>query len=507
MNKTSHPVTFEKVEDVIDGRFTKVKVWVAHTGENRNRSIFTKEMLMAMIPSFKNVPITGYVKEDSSDFKGHEEGISVSGNEVTMKYLGHAYGVIPEENNARFEERYGEDGVKREYLVVEGVLWNKFSDAIDIFDESNGVKSQSMELENDYEGYFNEDNVFVFTRAKVDGVCILGEGIRPAMVSSTIEAFSVSSIKEEMTEMLNEFNAYFSVSKLKEGEQELKTKNFNDSRSKVEGNDVEETPEVESTEETETEQVEETPETSEQVDGNFATEDKEEVENPESSDEDKEKEGDEDEEKDEEEDEVDASFSEEVIRQFAVSHEDIRYKIYSDIDKHMSEKGHEGYYYIHETHDNHVLVSDYEGGYFHVSYSVDNDVLVLGEVESRFPMFLSQGEKDSIETDRTKREELEAELKSLRSFKAQAELEEKEEMLSTFSAQLDEAEYNAIKENLSNFSVSDIEKEVGAVLLRKNHFSAKTEAHPAKSQVRAMSQTNSGDIDRYGALSSLFYKK
>lgn len=504
MNNTSHQVTFEKIEDVVDGRFTKVKVWVAHTGENRNRSIFTKEMLMSLIPSLKNVPITGYIKEDKSDFKEHEEGISVNGNEVRIRYLGHAYGVIPEENNARFEERYGEDGVKREYLVVEGVLWNKFSDAIDIFDESNGVKSQSMELENDYEGYFNEDNVFVFTRAKVDGVCILGEGIRPAMVSSTIEAFSVSSIKEEMTEMLNEFNAYFSASKLKEGEQELKKKDFVQSKE-------DETVEI-TVEDTVVEpEVEETPEApSESVEGNFA--DKEEEETPEApngdfaKEDEEEDEGDEEEtpEEEEDEDEDKKLFSEDVVRQFSVSHEDIRHRIYLGIDEHMSAKGHEGYYYVQETHDAYVLVSDYDGGYFHVAYSVENDIISFGEVEPRFPMFLSQNEKDSIDADRKTREALEAELKTLRSFKADAELAEKEDMLNTFSSKLSEEELGAIKANLANFTVADIEKEVGAVLLRKNHFSANEET--PRQQVRAVSQTNSGDIGRYGALSSLFYK-
>ena len=503
MNKKNFPVTFEKVEDVVDGRFTKVKVWIAHTGENRNGSIFTKEMLMSLISSLKNVPITGYISQSDSDFKGHEEGIVVNGSEVSMKYLGHAYGVIPEENNARFEERYGEDGVKREYLVAEGVLWNKFSDAIDIFDESNGVKSQSMELENDYEGYFNEDNLFVFTKARIDGVCILGEGIRPAMVASTIEAFSVSSIKEEMAEMLSEFNTYFSASNLKEGEQ-MKTKNQFErtpEENEVEDVTVEET--VESTENPEevTEETSETPETTEVEESTeFAEKDKEEGD-------DEEEDGEEEEaEKTEDEDEEDKkSFSEEVVvRQFAVSYEDTRHKIYESIDEHMNNKGHEGYFYVQETHANHVLVSTYENGYFKVSYSIENDEIKLGDVEETFPMFLSKSEKDSIDSDRVKREELENELASLRSFKASKELEEKEAVLSTFSNELTEEEFGAIKSNLSNFSVADIEKEVGAVLLRKNHFSARNQE--SKSQVRAMSSVNTGDVSRYGELSSLFYK-
>lgn len=404
-----------------------------------------------------------------------------------MKYLGHAYGVIPEENNARFEERYGEDGVKREYLVAEGVLWNKFSDAIDIFESSNGVKSQSMELENDYEGYFNEDNVFVFTKARIDGVCILGEGIRPAMVSSTIEAFSASSIKAEMSEMLSEFNAYFSASNQKEGEQEMPTKTEFEQEPEVKDENTELTPENEVTEEAEASE------------GTDTHEDK--TPETEFSKEDEDKEG---EEEGNEESDKDDDSQPEVVRQFAVSHEDTRYQIYEKIDNHMSTNGREGYYYVQETHAEHVVISNYEDStYFKVAYSTEGDEINLGGIEQIFPMFLNQSEKDSIENDRVKREELENELSSLRNYKAGKELEEKEEVLNTFSEELTPEEFKAIKENLSNFSVTDIEKEVGAVLLRNKRFST---TNSPKGQVRATSSDN-GDASKYGDLASLFYKK
>ena len=44
----SFPVTFEKVEDIesSDGRFTKVRIWLMHLGENFNGSIFEKIYLI-----------------------------------------------------------------------------------------------------------------------------------------------------------------------------------------------------------------------------------------------------------------------------------------------------------------------------------------------------------------------------------------------------------------------------------------------------------------------------
>ena len=42
----SFPVMFEKVEDIesVDGRFTKVRIWLMHLGENFNGSVFEKEV-------------------------------------------------------------------------------------------------------------------------------------------------------------------------------------------------------------------------------------------------------------------------------------------------------------------------------------------------------------------------------------------------------------------------------------------------------------------------------
>ena len=109
--------------NVLDDRFMKVKIWIAHTGENRNNSIFSKEVLESMIPSLANVPILGYIavdEDNQADFKGHEEALVIEDKQFKLKYLGRAYGVIPTENNARFETRYGSDGVEREYLVCDG---------------------------------------------------------------------------------------------------------------------------------------------------------------------------------------------------------------------------------------------------------------------------------------------------------------------------------------------------------------------------------------------------
>lgn len=202
------PIQFEKQDVNEDSRFTKVKIYLMHTGKNLNNSIFSKSVVEAALPSLSNIPIVGYISTDNlnqSDFAGHEQRIVVDKDGVSVEYLGRVYGIIPETNNATFETK-NVNGIEREYLVCDGLLYNKFPEAVEIF-ERDGSKSQSMELESkSIEGKFDQRGVFEFQQFKFEAACILGEGITPAMTGSLIEKFSVSTMQEELRELLAEFN-------------------------------------------------------------------------------------------------------------------------------------------------------------------------------------------------------------------------------------------------------------------------------------------------------------
>ena len=208
---TNLPILFEKTSRLQDSRFTPVKIWLAHTGRNLHGSIFTKDVLAKMArSSLSNVPILGFLQIDEfnkTDFKGHEMKLVISDNGIELIYMGKAYGLIPEKNNHRFETKVCSDGIEREWLVCDGLLWNKSPEAVDIF-ERDGSKGQSMELEpGSIAGTFNKDGDFVFSDAKFEGACILGS-VQPAMISSVIETFSANTIKQQLQEMLSELQAY-----------------------------------------------------------------------------------------------------------------------------------------------------------------------------------------------------------------------------------------------------------------------------------------------------------
>jgi hypothetical protein len=208
---THIPIHYQQSRE-IDERFLEVKVYVLHLGENYNGSIFTKDVVTYAIPSLANTPLLAFVKrnENEKDFAGHEIDLVIEQGEYKWKYTGQAYGVIPERNNARWEFMTGDDGIEREYLVVDAIVWKKFDDAVEIITRDLS-KGQSMELSEKYSGHFDENGLFVFDQFKFDGCAILGNNVEPAMNSAKIEMkFSMDTLKNTISEMMNEYTRKFS---------------------------------------------------------------------------------------------------------------------------------------------------------------------------------------------------------------------------------------------------------------------------------------------------------
>lgn len=220
--KASLPIFFEKIDDGQgqDGIFTKVKCWLMHTGKNLNNSSFDKDVIEKAIPSLQYIPIVGFIQVDESnekDFKGHEYILTKDENGIKYKYIGSAYGVIlsTEDNEAHFETKMCDDGIEREFLVADGIVWNQFEDAADIF-HRDGIKGHSIELNpNSIEGYEDDDGCFVFTKFSFRAACALGDSATPAMTGSTIEVnFTMSdfvaSLQSELNDRFIEFTKIIS---------------------------------------------------------------------------------------------------------------------------------------------------------------------------------------------------------------------------------------------------------------------------------------------------------
>jgi hypothetical protein len=206
------PIQFEKIENppyLNDSRFQAVRCYVAHEKENDNGSYFDLSVLKSMGKKMAGVPIVGYISVNNvneKDFNGHEERLLIDNDGVSIEYLGRAYGCIISNNDVSIVDRMHKDGKMRKYLCVTGVLWKMFTDSIDIFDRDT-TKGHSMELQEDsIVGKFEKDGYYHFSEATVRALCILGEGISPAMSNSVIEKFSQENIDYSIQELLKEVN-------------------------------------------------------------------------------------------------------------------------------------------------------------------------------------------------------------------------------------------------------------------------------------------------------------
>lgn len=467
------PVTYE-VSDYVDDRFKKVKIWIAHTGENLNYSIFTKESLEKMSETLPYVPIVGYIEkneEDENDFSDHRNSITIKDGDVNIEYMCHAYGFIPEGAKSSFEIRDG-----KEWLVGEGYLWTKFEKSVDIFSNSNNSKSQSMEIDNidgfiDNEGRVNVDN------ARFSALCILGDNVAPGMQGSTIEMFNANSVKDEIKEMVYEFS--------KKGDKSLEK----DTKEKVD----EFVEEKDKEDKTDTKKAKtdsdkkDTEEKVEDVKKNAKKEDEEDTEDGEGV---------------EKEDDKEKKFQ--LV--FEISHEDIRRSLYSSIASDDKDE----WNWIIEIFDDHFIYQheNYKDGklddkFYDVKYTVENDYVSIGEKVEVFSKFLTKEEFDKIDADRNRVEELETELTTLKEFKAEKETADKMEILETYSEKLSEEKFKEFSEGIANFEAKDLEKEIAYALFKQDQV---TEAENKAGGVAVYTAKSNETTGKYGDLDRLFEK-
>lgn len=211
-----YPVSFIKKGEYesSDFRFIDVSIDVMHTGANLNKTSFTKDAINKAVPTICNTPILGYVvdelDEEDKDFKGHEHELRITDKDMKYVYAGQAYGVIPESCNPRWIVKDDGTGIEREYLRVDGLIWTKFSDPVDIFTR-DGTKNHSVELTDMACGPADKNGNVPVGSFKFDGCCILSTtdpSIKPAMTGSCVTAnFSVEDITAQIRDRLYEYQA------------------------------------------------------------------------------------------------------------------------------------------------------------------------------------------------------------------------------------------------------------------------------------------------------------
>lgn len=548
------PTHFEQAEPLEnDSRFQKVRIFIAHTGVNLNNSIFSKEVLTDMIPSLANIPILGYIAENDSgedDFRGHEKKLSVKDNKLNVSFNTHAYGFIPEDNNARFETTGG-----KEWLVADGYLWTRFVDAMELFDD-DGYKGQSMEITNG-DGYTDDRGRVVFTQATFTGLCILGDDVAPAMSGSTISmVFSKTDFKEAFEEMLAEFTAekgeYALATKKKQNDKDEPVVDEKKPTTGTKPQSPEKVPtsSAGSTGSQSAASGKGTPASSASSDksaepassassapssasaepanssASGATTDDEHSETMSADDDKKDKESKEDDGQNQgnESEEPESKPQDEPDEEKKKSEQEScgggKSKKKAQFELDLSEREYafidacESKYFnnemtgvrpveVYEAYGI-VLVTDWnthKSNYYRIDYSVDdNDNIVLGDKTEVFSTYLTADEVKKVESDRTKLADLQSQIEELTKYKNGVEMSKKQKALDGAKERLTGEQVESIKANFEKMSVEEVEKEIAYAVYKSN-----SEFSVARQGVQAVKLNGGKDDFGYGTANHLFH--
>lgn len=166
--------------------------WVSET-ENPNLTVINKEVGKQIAATLPGAPVVGFFNEETGDFEQHSRKIEIKDGQLFAKDLTRPYGFVSFE--APWYQDFMENGVVRTYLMCKAYLWTRqYAEASLALN-----KGQSMELdENSMSGYY-EGDVFVFTQATLDKLCILGDAYAPC--------FEGAKIMSTYAKQYNEFAA------------------------------------------------------------------------------------------------------------------------------------------------------------------------------------------------------------------------------------------------------------------------------------------------------------
>lgn len=512
------PTHFEIGEVEPDTRFQKVKIYIAHTGENLNNSVFSKEVLEKMSPTLAHVPILGVIGKngnDEDDFRGHGKEITWNGHDIEINFKTNAYGFIGEDHNAHFETTGG-----KEWLVADGYLWTRFDEVMELFENSNGSKGQSMEII-DTDGYIDNQGRVVFEDGKFAGLCILGDDVPPAMTGSTISTeFERNEIKETIKTMMAEFAAQKGEMVLAESNKKKNNEKVVEDTEKHEEKSAEKEPEkASSSEEPKSEDKgadkgTEHDETSEEDHAEMSNEEpKDNAENgTDEDDEDfscgggsksKKKKDFADDEKDPEDTEDEGSEDDEKEKGKSEFELSLRNKIgavESAVDAATDYCAS-----VVDVFDTHAIIRSWgeEDKYYDYNYSLNADGSVkLGEYTEVVPTYLTLEEVAKVEAQRQEVAALQARLAELEQYQADNEKDKKQKELDKSKSLMSKEAYESIQNNFSAMSFEDVQKEIALTLYKSGaNFSANKENNK---KVAVQAHNFSEDFG-YGAANALFH--
>ena len=170
---------------------SKARCRIFYKGANRNGTFITDEFAEQLISTLPYVPVKGIYDTMKDDFTDH-------GRE---RYEGRIYGIVPENPNFAWETHLDIDGVERTYACTDVYLFTGLykQEAFDIVQKSQSMELYADSIEGEWQ-FINGKRYFVFTKGRFLGLQALGEDYEPCFEGAAFYTF-VDSVKTLMTDL------------------------------------------------------------------------------------------------------------------------------------------------------------------------------------------------------------------------------------------------------------------------------------------------------------------
>lgn len=160
---------------------------------NRNGTYITDEFAEKLLSTIPYTPVKGIYDNFDEDYTDH-------GNK---RSLGRIYGIVPENPNLQWEKHLDEYGIEREYACVDVLIFTA------LYEEAGEIlgKAQSMEIyEPSIKGNWkiiNGRRMFEYTEGSFLGLQVLGEDVEPCFEGAAF--FSLYSSLKQLVDEIKEY--------------------------------------------------------------------------------------------------------------------------------------------------------------------------------------------------------------------------------------------------------------------------------------------------------------
>lgn len=158
-----------------------IKVCYVSDKPNPNKTVISRAIGQQIAETLPGAPVAGLFDKETGDFVEHSRRITFKDGGFNIEDLTKAYGFVDPVASPWYQD-FEEEGEIRTYLMCKAYLWTRqYEEASLAFG-----KGQSMELdEKAMAGYYKAD-VFVFTDATLEKLCILGDAYAPCFSGAKI---------------------------------------------------------------------------------------------------------------------------------------------------------------------------------------------------------------------------------------------------------------------------------------------------------------------------------